>query len=221
MTPADPRELRLVIAEDHPVFRDGLRRALTRETGLTVVGEASDGLTALDRIRTLEPDVAILDVGLPVIDGCEVARRVRAERLAVELVFLTVCDEPEIFDLALELEVKGYLLKDSTAAEIVRCVRAVAAGQHFASPAMTTYLVERSGRVQRFSRRIPGLDELTAQERLILRRVAQERRSKEIAAELGISPKTVDAHRASICQKLGLRGNHALSRFAVQRRGQL
>jgi DNA-binding NarL/FixJ family response regulator len=137
------------------------------------------------------------------------------------MAFLTVCDEVEVFERALEWDVKGYLLKDATADEITRCVRAVAAGQNFVSPAMATYLVSRTRRIERFVRAVPELQRLTAQERAILKRVARHMASKEIAAELGISPKTVDAHRANICQKLDLHGNHVLSRFAWQHRDAL
>jgi DNA-binding NarL/FixJ family response regulator len=212
-----PEAVRIVVAEDHPLFRDGLRRALMQD-GVAVVAEAGDGRQALELIRSHRPDIAILDIGLPELDGCAVARTVREERLPVELVFLTVCDEIEVFEQALEWDVKGYLLKDATPDEIVRCIRAVAAGQNFVSPAMATYLVQRTQRVERFARTVPGLQQLTGQERAILRRIAQHKASKEIAAEMGISPKTVDAHRSNICQKLGLRGNHVLSRFASQHR---
>jgi DNA-binding NarL/FixJ family response regulator len=155
------------------------------------------------------------------LDGCAVARQVREEQLDVELVFLTVCDEVEVFEQALEWDVKGYLLKDATPDEIVRCVRAVASGQNVVSPSMTTYLVQRTGRGARLARNVPGLDQLTAQERAILRHIARQKTSKEIAAEIGISPKTVDAHRFNICQKLGLHGNHVLTRFATQHRDAL
>jgi DNA-binding NarL/FixJ family response regulator len=170
-------DVRIVIADDHPLFRDGLRRALAQD-GLVVVGEA-------------------------------------------EIAFLTVCDEVELFEQALEWDVKGYLLKDATAAEIARCVRAVAAGQNFVSPAMATYLANRARRIERFARALPALQRLTAQERVILARIAQHMASKEIAAELGISPRTVDTHRTNICQKLDLHGNHALSRFAWLHRDAL
>jgi two-component system nitrate/nitrite response regulator NarL len=213
-------DVRIVIADDHPLFRDGLRRALAQD-GLVVVGEAEDGHRALELIRSQQPHVAVLDIGLPELDGCALARTVREERLPVEIAFLTVCDEVEVFEQALEWDVKGYLLKDATAAEIARCVRTVAAGQNFVSPAMATYLVNRTRRTARLARAIPEIERLTAQERAILARIARHMASKEIAVELGISPKTVDAHRANICQKLNLHGNHVLSRFAWQHRDAL
>ena len=213
-------DLRIVIGDDHPVFRDGVKRALA-EPGLAVVGEAVDGQTAYEMIRDLHPDVAVLDIGLPVVDGCAVARWVWEERLPTAIVFLTVCDDVEVFEQSLAWGVRGYLIKDATPAEIVRCVRAVGAGQHVVSPALTSHLVERTERVEHFTRELAALGRLSPQERAILRRIALERQSKEIAVELGIAPRTVDAHRASICQKLGLHGNHVLRRFAVRHRDRI
>lgn len=216
---ADP--VRLVLAEDHPFFRDGLKMALGRDDRLQIVGESGDGRTALGQIRSLKPDVAILDIGLPELDGCEVVRRVRADRLPVEIIFLTIADDPEIFQQALEWGVKGYLLKDCTADEIVRCVQAVVRGQHFASPPMMSHLVARTQAIETFTQRLPGLKALTPLERAVLRRIAAGRRSKEIAGELGIAPRTVDAHRTEIARKLGVRGKHGLTRFAVLHRDHL
>ena len=214
-------EVTIVIAEDHPFFRDGLRRALEQDRRLRVIAEASDGRTALEHIQSLKPDVAILDIGLPGIDGCALARRIREAGLRLEIVFLTICDDEEMFEEALRNDVKGYLLKDCTAEEIVRCVRAVCAGQTYASPAMATYLAGRARRVERLSEAIPGLRLLTPHERAILLRIAQDKTSKEIAREMGIAPKTVDAHRLNICHKLDIHGNHVLSRFAIQHKDEI
>jgi DNA-binding NarL/FixJ family response regulator len=214
-------DVTIVIAEDHPFFRDGLRRALATDTGLRVVAEASDGLAAFEQIRSLKPEVAILDIGLPGIDGCALARRIRQTGLRLEIIFLTICDDEEMFEEALRSDVKGYLLKDCTASEIVRCVRAVCAGQIYASPAMATYLAGKARRIEQFSESIPGLRLLTPHERTILLRIAQDKTSKEIARELGIAPKTVDAHRLNICRKLEIHGNHVLSRFAAQHKEKI
>jgi DNA-binding NarL/FixJ family response regulator len=216
-----PREISIVIAEDHPFFRDGLRRALESQPGVRVVAEASDGRTAFDYVQTLKPDVAILDIGLPEIDGCELARRIREAELRVELIFLTICDDEEMFEEALRSDVKGYLLKDCTASEIQRCVRAVCSGQIYASPAMATYLAGKARRVENLSKAIPGLRLLTPQERAILLRIAQNKTSKEIALEMGIAPKTVDTHRLNICHKLEIHGNYVLSRFAIQHKDDI
>lgn len=213
--------VRVVIAEDHPLFRSGLRAALQRDPSVKIVAEAHDGAAALDRIRALVPHIAILDIGLPGMNGFAVTRRVRDERLPVEVIFLTIHEDEEMFAEALALGAKGYLLKDCTDAELLRCIAAVAAGHHCLSPTMTTRLVEKTQRVEHFARQAPALHLLTPQERTILRLVAGDRTSKEIAQELGIARKTVDIHRANICRKLEIHGQHVLARFAARHRGEL
>src|SRR4051812_44723946 len=214
-------DIRIVFAEDHPFFRDGVRAALAGAEEFRLVGEAADGAGALALLQSLEPDVAILDVGLPVMSGITVVRRIRERQLPVEVVLLTVHDEEEMFAAALELGVKGYLLKDCTASELVRCIRAVASGRHYTTPPMTSYLVGRMQRIERFAEKVTGLILLTPHERTILRRIAQQRTSKEIAEELRIAPKTVDAHRLNICHKLQIHGNYALTRFAIQHQHEI
>ena len=213
--------IRLVIAEDHPFFRDGLRRALDRCDAFQIVAETADGPAALEQIRVHKPEVAILDIGLPRMNGFAVVRKLREEGIPVAIVFLTVHDDEAMFEAALELDVRGYLLKDCTDAEMVRCISAVAAGQHYTSPSMTTYLVNKTQRVERFAQQTPGLGLLTAQERTILRAIARDRSSKEIAAEMGIARRTVDAHRSNICRKLEIHGQHALARYAMRHRADL
>jgi DNA-binding NarL/FixJ family response regulator len=214
-------ETRIVIAEDHPFFLDGLRRTLENAASLTVVGEASDGPTALAHVRSLTPHVAILDIGLPRMNGFEVVRTIREERIPVEIVFLTIHDDEDMFEAALQLGVRGYLLKDCTDAELLRCVAAVRSGQHYASPSMTSYLVKKTQRIEQFTQQLPGLRLLTFHERTILRLVAQDKSSKEIARELGMARKTVDAHRSNICRKLEIHGQHALTRFAALHRQEI
>jgi len=216
-----PEQIRLVIAEDHPFFRDGLRRALEKSGAFQVVAEVADGPAALEQIRSLRPDVAILDIGLPLLNGFAVVRSLREERVPVAVVFLTVHDDEGMFEAALELDVRGYLLKDCTDAEIVRCIGAVASGRHYTSPSMTTYLVNKTHRVDRFQQQTPGLQRLTPQERAILRLIARDKTSKDIAREMGIAQKTVDAHRSSICRKLDIHGQHVLARFAARHRADL
>jgi DNA-binding NarL/FixJ family response regulator len=212
---------RLVIADDHPLFLDGLARVLEQTGSLAVVGKASDGQTALGHIRSLRPHLAILDIGLPRMNGFDVVRAVRAERIPVEFVFLTAHDDADMFEAALQLDVKGYVLKDCTDAELLRCISAVAAGQHYASPSMTSYLVKKTQRMDQLAEQAPGLRLLTPHERTILRLIAQDRTSKEIARELGIAQKTVDFHRSNICRKLGIHGQHVLTRFAARHRDEI
>jgi DNA-binding NarL/FixJ family response regulator len=209
---------RIVIAEDHPFFLDGLRRVLEKIEWLTVIGEASDGPTSLGQVRSLRPNLAVLDIGLPLMNGFEVVRAIREERIPVEVVFLTIHDDEDMFEAALQLGVKGYLLKDCTDAELLRCITAVSSGQHYATPSMTSYLVKKTQRIDQFAEQAPGLRLLTAHERTILRLIAQDKTSKEIALEMGIARKTVDSHRSNICRKLEIRGQHVLTRFAARHR---
>lgn len=214
-------EIRIVLADDHPLLRDGLRRALEAATNLKVVAEAEDGQTALERILSLQPDVAVLDIDMPVLDGFAVARALREKGFATALIFLTIHREEDFFNEALDLGAQGYVLKDSAATDIVTGIKAVAAGEHFTSPAMTTYLVNRTRRRAQLRQRKPTLNDLTATERRVLQLIADYKTSKEIAETLGVSPRTVETHRANICTKLELRGSHSLMKFALSHKSEL
>lgn len=214
--------IRLVIADDHPIVRQGLRQAIERDAGLQVLAEAGDGLEAFERIAALRPEVAILDIDMPHLDGFAVARRLREQGLATEIIFLTIHCEEEYFNEALDLGAKGYVLKDSAITDIVSGIRAVAGGRHYTSPALTSYLVDRARRPAAApSPARPGLDDLTPTERQILKLLAEYKTSQEIADHLFISPHTVRTHRKNICAKLELQGNHALMKFALEHKSRL
>jgi DNA-binding NarL/FixJ family response regulator len=211
--------VRIVIADDHPIFRRGLRESLEEAAGMSVIGEAADGKAVLDLIRTLKPDIAILDISMPVMDGFAVTREIGKEHPDVKVVFLTAHQEESLFDEAMALGVKGYVLKESSMAEIVSCVTAVAGGKHYTSPALTTYLISRSGRASAAGKH--GLEDLTPTERRILKLIAQYKTSREIAGELFVSYHTVETHRRNICDKLDLHGSHALMKFALAHLAEL
>jgi two-component system, NarL family, response regulator DegU len=211
--------VRIVIADDHPVFLQGLRQIIELEPGLEVVGEASDGHSALEAIRVFKPRIVILDIEMPRLDGLAVTRRLREQKVPIEVILLTVHREESLLSYALELGVKGYVLKDSAVTDIVSCINAVAKGEYYTSPALTTYLVNRSRIAERSPR--PSLFDLTPTERHVLRLIADYKTSKEIAEELGISRRTVETHRTNICQKLEIHGSHALMRFALEHKSRL
>jgi DNA-binding NarL/FixJ family response regulator len=213
--------VRIVIADDHPVFLQGLRQIIELEPGLQVVGEASDGNSALEAIRLFKPGIVILDIEMPRLDGLAVARRLREQKLPIEIILLTVHREESLLSYALELGVKGYVLKDSAVTDIVSCINAVAKGEYYTSPALTTYLVNRSRIGERSRGARPGLLDLTPTERHVLRLIADYKTSKEIAEELGISRRTVETHRTNICQKLEIHGSHALMKFALEHKSRL
>lgn len=207
-------EVRIVIADDHPIFRRGLRESLEEASPMKVVGEVGDGKAALDLIRRLNPDVAILDISMPVLDGFAVSRELSKENSQVKIVFLTAHQEESLFDEAMTLGVRGYVLKESSMSEIVSCVIAVAQGKHYTSPALTSYLLSRSTRKSEAANK-SGLEDLTPTERRILKLIAEYKTSREIAEELFISYYTVETHRRNICEKLDLHGSHALIKFAL------
>ena len=214
-------EMSIVIADDHPIFRQGLRQVIEAERDLRVVAEAGDGEAALARLGELRPDMAVLDIDMPKLDGFAVARAIRREGLPVEVVFLTMHKDEDMFNEALDLGVRGYVVKDSAVTDIVGSIRAVAAGRHFISPSISTYLVERRRRADALAASKPGIRDLTPTERRVLTLIAENKTSREIAEELFVSPRTVENHRANICQKLDLRGAHALLKFALEHRSQL
>ena len=214
-------EIRIVIADDHPLVRDGLRRAIEAHANFTVVAEAGDGPTALDRIQSLNPDVAVLDIDMPVMSGFDVARALREQGLAIPVIFLTIHREEDFFNEALDVGAQGYVLKDSAASDIVTGIKAVAAGEHFTSPAMTTYLVKRTRRASELRQSKPTLNDLTPTERRVLQLIADYKTSKEIADELGVSHRTIETHRANISTKLEIRGSHSLMKFALSHKSEL
>ena len=206
---------RIVIADDHPVFRFGLRQIIEAEPGFEVVGEADQGETARDLIQKIRPAIAILDVAMPILDGLALARVLQKEEIPVKIILVTMYREEKLFKKALEAGVKGYVLKDSAASDIISCIKAVAAGQNYTSPELTTYLVSRVRQVDAVREPRSGVETLTATELRVLALLAEYKTSKEIAQELFISPRTVETHRNNICQKLGIHGSHALMKFAL------
>lgn len=214
-------EIHIVIADDHPIFRQGLRAIIEKQTDLKVVAEADNGETALSLIKEHEPDVVILDVDMPGKDGFETVKAIVRQDLAVGIIFLTMHNSESIFNAALDLGVKGYVLKDSALPEITNSIRAIAAGGNYISPPLSTFLINRSSRAQTLKQQTPGIDDLTPAERNILKLIAEEKTSRQIADELFISVRTVDRHRANISSKLNLRGSNALIKFVLTNKNDL
>ena len=214
-------EIQIVMADDHPIVRQGLRQTIEADAALKIVAEAGDGKTALSLIVQHQPAVAVLDIDMPEQDGFSVARAVRQQNLGVEIVFLTIHREEELFQAALDLGAKGYVLKDSAVTDIVAAIKSVAAGQPYISPQLSSYLLKRSKSVAELNARKPGLEDLTPTERRILKLIAEDKTSKEIAGELFISHRTVETHRTNISRKLELHGNLALVKFALEHKARL
>jgi two-component system, NarL family, response regulator DegU len=214
-------EIRIVIADDHPIFRSGLRTEIEKVPGLKIVAEAEDGKSALERIQTFQPEIAILDVEMPNRNGFEVMRAIQEKKLPVAVIFLTMHKGERIFTAALDKGAKGYVLKDGAVNEIVAAIKAVAAGENFISPSLSTILIKQRRRDISLAEQTPALRHLTAAERRVLCLIAANKTSKEIADELFIAESTVNKHRENSCRKLDLHGSHALLNFALEHKSEL
>ena len=212
---------KVVIVDDHPLFRQGLRQVIVSDARFELVGEAENGETALELIRKTKPNVAVLDLNLPRIGGLEVAKLLRSRKTETGLVVLTMLKDEKAFNQAINLGIQGYVLKENAAGEILNCIASVAAGQPYVSPSLTSFLLRRRSRAEALASRTPGLEDLTTAERRILKAIARKKTTREIASELFISPRTVDSHRANICSKLALKGPNALLQFALEHRDAL
>jgi DNA-binding NarL/FixJ family response regulator len=215
------KETRILIADDHPIFRRGLRMVIEADPMLKVIAEVGDGQSALARIGELQPDIAVLDIDMPPPDGLAVARWLREQRLPVEAIFLTMHNDEALFNAALDAGVKGFIVKDGAANEIVGCIKAVAGGQVFFGPALSGHLLTRRNRADALAKQSPSLNDLTPSERRVLLLVAESRTNKEIAGKMFISVRTVEHHRSNICAKLGLTGKNALLTFALTHKSEL
>ena len=210
-------EIRVLIADDHPIVRKGLRLSIEEDPGLIVVGEASDGETALAMIKKLKPDVAVLDIDMPKMDGLAVGRELAKQKLKTEIIFLTFHSDEDLFRAAMEIGSKGYILKDSASQEIVAGVRAVAAGRPYLSSAITAQMLQKKEAPPKtMGEELTG--RLTPTERRVMQLIAQGKSSKDIGAELSIHYRTVENHRTNICRKFSIEGEgaNALLRFALQ-----
>ena len=230
--------LRMLLAEDHVLMRAGLRLLLEQMNEVTVVAEASDGVEALHLLTLHRPDIAVLDIAMPLLTGLEVAARVQVELPEVRVIILSMYATGSYVQQALRAGAKGYLLKDAAPVELALAVRAVAGGEIYLSSAVTSQMVQQFvqgpdvqrvverrslaqvGVVQQFVQgpdvQRPGLEQLTPRQRTILRQIAEGQTTQEIARTLQISAKTVEGHRAQLMERLDIREVAGLVRFAIR-----
>jgi len=206
----------VALAEDHHLVRQGFKLVLAAESDMKLVGEAADGLAAVELVDKQKPNVLLLDLMIPRLHGLEVIRRVHKEHPETRVIVLSMhADEPYVME-ALRNGASGYVLKDCAGGDLVQAVRAVAAGRRYLSPmlaerAITGY-VERPGESD-----LDVYETLTNRERLVLQLAAEGKTSAEIATALFISPRTAETHRANLMRKLSLRSQTDLVRFAIRR----
>lgn len=212
---------RIVIVDDHPIFRRGLKEIIESDRQFVVAGEAGDGETALQHIKALRPDVAVVDLHLPKMDGLQLVRAVRSLAHPPAVIVLTMHGEEGTFNEAMDSGAQGYILKDNAIADVLVGLKAVAAGGVFISPSVAHFLSRRHQRASALKEEKRGLATLTPTERRVLRLVAENKTNKEIGRELFISHRTVETHRSHICEKLELSGNRALLKFAFDHKSEL
>lgn len=215
------REATVLIVDDHPLFRRGLREVIDESRRFRVVAEASDGEQALRVIAELKPDIAVIDIDMPRMNGLEMVRSLRKLESPVPTIFLTMYKEEDMFNAAMDLGLKAYVLKENAADDILAALDAVAGGDVFVSSSMLDIRTRRSNRVQQLLLGRPQIDDLTPAERRVLKLIAEDHTTKEIADRLQISVKTVENHRLNICQKLDLHGSHSLLRFAFDHKSYI
>ena len=205
--------IRVLVADDHAIVRTGIRHVLESEPGFTVVGEASNGAEALELARSLNPDVAVLDISMPGVSGLHVTQELRRLSPDTRVLILSMHDNTEYVLESVRAGAHGYILKDTAANELRTAIHAVRGGESYFSPPIARRL---TAVVRGTTEEEDLLGQLTARERQVLVGVAQGRTNREIAQELGISHRTVETHRESLMKKLGIRTVAGLTRVALE-----
>ena len=209
--------LRILLADDHTIMRNGLRLLLERQSDFVVVAEAENGREAVELTARENPDIVIMDIGMPVLNGIEAAKRISADQPRTSIVILSMHSDESYILRALKSGARGYLLKDSAEADLIGAVRAVAAGKAFFSPAVSKVLADDYIRQIQQKGVEDSYELLTTRERELLQLVAEGRSTKEIASQLNLSPHTVDTHRGNIMHKLNVHSVPELILYAVRR----
>jgi two-component system, NarL family, response regulator NreC len=207
----------ILLGDDHTLMRQGVRKILEERPDWTVVDEAKDGREAVQKAVTLEPDVAILDIGMPLLNGIEAARQIQRRAPSVRILIVSMHDSEAYIIQALQAGARGYLLKDSADTELIRAVTAVSSGKSYFSPAVSAVMLDDYVRQLADKGLSDRYDSLSEREREIFQLVAEGHSNKEIAEMLYLSPTTVETHRAHVLQKLDIHNMAELVLYAVRR----
>lgn len=211
------KKIRILLADDHQLMRSGIRLMLEREADLGVVGEASDGREAVALAKTLRPDVVVMDIGMSSLNGIEAAKQITGDHPGTAIVMLSMHSDESYVLRALKAGARGYLLKDSAEADLIKAVHAVAGSKSFFSPAVSKVLLDDYVRKLRRSGTEDAYDLLTPREREVLQLIAEGKSNKDIANLLNLSVYTVESHRSNLMEKLNLRGLPEVILYAVRR----
>jgi len=211
------KKLRVLLADDHIVMRAGLRALLDRQPNLEVVGECENGRETVELAGSLRPDVVVMDVGMPGLNGIEATKTIVDRHSSPAVVILSMHADESYVMRALKAGARGYLLKDSAAADLIGAIQAVSQGKSFFSPKVSRILAEDYVRVLKQKGDVDTYDLLTGREREILQLLAEGKANKEVATALNISPYTVETHRSHVLQKLNLHTPAELVLYAVRK----
>ena len=209
------KKARIVLAEDHTILRQGLRALLSADPGFEIVGEACDGREAVRCVEKLAPDLLLMDLSMPRMNGMEAIREIKKRYPQTRIIALTVHREEEYLVTTLQAGAEGYVLKDATHEELVLAINSVMAGKPYLSPAVAGKIIEGYLERKNTDRSVSSRQKLSPREREVLKLIAEGYRNKQIAAELCISLKTVEKHRANLMKKLDLHNTAALTVYAV------
>jgi len=210
-------KIRIVLGDDHTLVRHGLRKILEEQKDWTVVAEASDGREVVRQALSLQPDVVVLDIGMPLLNGIEATRQIARRFTSINILILSMHSEEAYITQAMKAGARGYLLKDSADTELIRAVMAVAAGKSFFSPAVAKVMLDDYVRHLAEKGIADRFESLSEREREIFQLIAEAHSNKEIADLLSVSPATVETHRAHILQKLDVHNTAELVLYAVRR----
>jgi two-component system, NarL family, response regulator NreC len=211
------RKTRILLADDHQLMRSGLRLMLEREPDLTVVAEAADGREAVALAKSLKPEVVVMDIGMPNLNGIEAAHQMTQELPELAIIMVSMHSDESYVLRALKAGARGYLLKDSAEADLIKAVNVVAGGKSFFSPAVSKLLLDDYVRKLKRSGTEDAYDLLTPRERETLQLIAEGKSNKDVANLLNLSVYTVESHRANLMEKLNIRGLPELILYAVRR----
>lgn len=205
---------KVLVADDHPIFRKGLVNTIQQEDGFEVIAEAGNGIEAFGIIKKKKPHIAVLDISMRGMNGLEIAKKIKEENLNVKCVIITMHQDKELLNKALEVGVKAYLLKENSSYDLMVALKFVLDGRRFISPQISEKLIETDEIRE-------SIFQLTSSEKRIVSLISEKKTSKEIAEKLHISVRTVDTHRTNICSKLDVHGVNALVLFAIENKSML
>src|SRR6187402_2803973 len=211
-------KIRIMLADDHTLFRQGIRTLIAAEPDMEVIGEAANGGDSVDRANELKPDAVLMDIGMPGLSSFEATRQIKRHRPETKILFLTMYDDEDYLVEGMEVGASGYVLKDTPASQLVAAIRDICRGGTFLSPRMLSQLVDDFRTRIKSTSRLPRFATLTTREREVLKMLAEGNSVKEIACDLNLSVKTIEAHKFNLMRKLDIHNKAQLVQYAIQKK---